>query len=139
MATVTLGRGVLLSANLNITQGQTNGFSLRWLPEGEGSAGQDLTGWHARCQARRRPGAAGEAWFTVTDDPDGEDGSIFLGSDGEINLTLKPEASSRWGTANKVGTWDLELIDPSGTVITFARGAVTVDLETTTFGDDLDG
>lgn len=137
MAEVVLGRGVLLRADLHLSQGQTNGFALRWLPGGSGTVGPDLTGWQARCEARRKPGAA-EAWFTITEDPDGEDGSIFLGPEGEINVTIRAETSARWGTVNKSGTWDLELVDPGGTVITFARGAVTVDLETTKWGDPVE-
>lgn len=133
MADITLGRGSLIKANLIVGQGQTNSFAVAWWPNGKDEPPQDFTGWTARMQARRRPGMA-DAWFTVS--TEGGDGSIELTSEGQIFVTINPEVTSRWGTSNKDGTWDLELVDPDGVVITFARGDISVELETTTHGDD---
>lgn len=126
-----IGRGALAAIDIVLGQGQTNSFQLVWKPDGE--AGQDLSGWSARMQARKRAGAD-PAWFTISSD-EGSDGSIVLGADGSVLITVFPETSARWGTVNRSGVWDLELIDPDGAVVTFARGAVTVELEVTTHGD----
>lgn len=133
---VTLGRSALVSnVTLLVSQGATNVFSFTWAD----AAGteedplppvpRDLTGYKARCQARKRHSSAA-AWFTLTDVAS-DDGVIELDSAGRVVLTLAPAASSAWGTTNTRGVWDLKLASPAGLVTRLAEGPVVVALEAT--------
>ena len=128
----TIGRrAVIEDVTWVISQGATNSFTLTW-NVGTPDAPQlyDFTGHTARCQARRRPGAA--QWFTLTDERSLA-GQIALEGT-TLTVELSPEASTAWATTNRAGQWDLELVDPSGDVVRLVMGDVEVSLEITAEG-----
>lgn len=136
-----LGRAALIRADLLVAQGADNAWGFVYKRRPADSPDDpfepvDLTGWTARMQMRRRPGAV-PVWATLT-----EDDGITLGADGRIVIFLPASATESWeapasredldtGDLSFVGQWDLELTDTTGAVLRFAEGRVQVDADVT--------
>ena len=87
----------------------------RWLPDGV--TGQDFTGWSARLLLGP---ARGTALIQLQTPDDG----LTLTADGRIKLHITAEQNADWITANLI--YVLDLTDPTGFVLRFMRGRVTV-------------
>ena len=131
----TIGREALAEIDLLITQGADNTYAFAYsLDDGTGPVPVDLAGWSARMQIRRKVGGA--IWHELT----GTNG-ITLGADGSITVSIPHTVTENpaWDAYSKLidgepqalGVYDLELIDPTGTVTRFLQGAVTVSPDVT--------
>lgn len=123
MTAVTVGRAALASVDLIIAQGADNAYMFRYSQDVDGvQTPIDLTGYSARGQIRRSVG--GELYLELAD--------IVLSSDGTIQVTISHQVTEDPVWNNRFnGVWDLELTDPSGGVIRFASGNVTVKPDVT--------
>jgi hypothetical protein len=118
----------LTAANLDLTfmQGSLldgSVLSIVW-KRGVPPIAVDLTGWSARAQFRAKINAT-ETVFDLST----EDDSIQLGADGSIELIIDEEVSS--AATKYSGVYDLELTDPTGSVIRLLQGAWTMLREVT--------
>lgn len=131
----TIGREALAEIDLLIAQGADNPYAFAYsLVEPTGTERVDLTGWTARMQIRRKVGGA--IWHEMT-----HGNGITLGADGTVNLFIDHTVTEdpAWDAYSKVvdgepqalGVYDLELIDPSGEVVRFLQGTVTVSPDVT--------
>lgn len=87
-----------------------------WKPDGTNP--QDFTGWTGRA----RIGDPNAALIELTD----ADGGVQLSSTGQITLAMTPTQTA--GLPVGPYAYQLDLIDPSGAVIRFSRGRLTVVL-----------
>lgn len=131
----TIGREALAEIDLLITQGADNTYAFAYsLVEPAGTVRVDLTGWSARMQIRRKVGGA--IWHELTNAQ-----GITLGPDGSITVDIPHTVTEdpAWDAYSKLvdgepqplGVYDLELIDPNGTVTRFLQGTVTVSPDVT--------
>lgn len=115
---ITVGRAALAEVNLIISQGADNHYSFRYSRDVDGeTVPVDLTGYTARAQIRRSAG--GELYLDMTD--------VTLSDDGVIGITIAAAVTEDpvWDTRSS-GVWDLELVSPSGGVVRFASGGVSI-------------
>lgn len=130
----TIGRESLTEIDLLIAQGADFNLAMRYLRDQQPV---NLTDWTGRTQLRRKHG--GDIWLSVTDDTG--PAALTLGADGVITLSIPAGVTEdpAWDSRSKLvagepqatGVWDLELIDPTGVVIRFAQGTVTVSPDVT--------
>lgn len=110
-------------SSLEIRQGMTDRY--RW-PISDPATGTplDISGWSARGQVRKWPGADTvlHEWSTTA-------GNLTLGVDGYLTITVSPAESSAWDWSE--GRYDIELTKPDGDVIRVAAGPVMVSPEIT--------
>jgi hypothetical protein len=86
----------------------------------------NLTGWTAHAQVRTF--VNGPIWCDLLSPSTG----IVLGADGSILVTIAHAVTSvvAWD-AFGTGVWDLELTSPTGTVVRFLQGTVTLSQDVT--------
>jgi hypothetical protein len=111
--------------NITIEQGAT--FTLDFTIKQDGVA-VNLTGYHARMQARRKH-AAIEKDLDLTDE---EGGGITLGgAAGTVSVRVEADATALIQARPQPGVWDFELEAPDGTVTRELEGQYTVPPEVT--------
>jgi hypothetical protein len=107
---------------LTLDQGATFRRVFRWLKEGEPV---DLSGFTARMEIRDKVG--GRLLHRL----DTANGGISLGgAEGTVILHVPADVSSAWTW--RTGTYDLELVQPTGEVIRLVQGGVQINPEVTT-------
>lgn len=98
----------------------TSGGEVLYLPP------VDLSGWTARMELKT-PDDEGTILQTLTT----ENGGITLTANGEIKLLIA-SADTTLYVPETEGTWDIELVDPSGVVIPLIGGNFVISDEVTT-------
>jgi hypothetical protein len=109
--------------NILIEQGATFQLNLLW----KDSAGTpiDLSGYTARMQVRRKVDSPTTLLSLTT-----ENGGIALGGiTGTIAVVAQATATD--DISEKIGVYDLELVDGSGVVTRLVEGCVTISPEVT--------
>lgn len=93
---------------LTLVQESTTALSWTWYTGAVGSTPVDLTGYTAICEGRRRPGATGNAWFSLT----GGAGITLGGAAGTIAVTWTDEITDTLAAGE--GEWELVVISGAG-------------------------
>ena len=131
-----IGRAAVAEdVRLVVSQGADNDYVFQYLrrpaPNAE-PAPVDLTGWAARLQFRRAPGA--EVWLSVTTDAPSGDTTLSVDADGFVRFHLHHATTEaqEWNAASRrAGRWDLELVDPDGEVLRLAMGPFELSQDVT--------
>lgn len=133
-----------LRQHLRVRQGETWSFS--FAHQDSSGAPIDLTGWSARMSVRDQIGGVLEAHLS-TEPADQDGGSITLGADGVVELSMTADETRRL-TDNLVSAsvlvqtkhrnapevefvYDLELVDIGGAVTRVLEGPFIVSREVT--------